>query len=156
MTSKQQFPRHASSMRHARIRALSAVMAAMTCTSASAMERDSPNGLWMTAEKDAVIQFSACKEAPTALCGIVVWATDADQPSNSCGLRIAQLDRFADDAWRDGWVYDPREKRKYKGVLRLKSSDLLLRAFVGTEMLGQTERMSRVDKPPTSPACTLG
>jgi uncharacterized protein (DUF2147 family) len=68
-------------------------------------------------------------------------------------MQIAQLERFDKEAWRDGWLYDPRDKKKYKGVLRVKEGELHMRAFVGTEVLGQTEQMTRVETLPSSPTC---
>ncbi|AVS80352.1 DUF2147 domain-containing protein [Paracidovorax avenae] len=114
---------------------------------------DDAKGLWMTAEKDAVLEFKPCADAPSALCGQVVWDKDAGQPRDTCGTQIARLERYDNDAWRDGWVYDPRDSRKYKGALRVKSGELQVRAFVGTELLGQTERLQRVAEIPAAPAC---
>lgn len=114
---------------------------------------DDAKGLWLTAEKDAVIEFKPCADRPSALCGRIVWDKDANTPADTCGVLIAQLERYADDAWRDGWVYDPRDKKKYKGVLRVKSGDLHIRAFVGVEVLGQTEQLKHVAALPDTPVC---
>lgn len=114
---------------------------------------DSAKGLWMTAERDAVIRFAPCADAPTALCGTIVWDKDAGTPASTCNVRIAQLARYADDAWRDGWVFDPRENKKYKGAVRAKGDELRIRAFVGVEVLGQTEQLQRVAALPVSPVC---
>jgi len=122
-------------------------------TSAQAAGLDDAKGLWMTAQNDAVIEFKACADAPAALCGRIVWDKDAGTPADTCGVQIAQLQRYDNDAWRDGWVYDPRDKKKYKGVARVKSGDLFIRAFVGVEILGQTEQLKRVASLPQTPAC---
>lgn len=114
---------------------------------------EDPLGLWLTAEKDAVIEFKACTDKASALCGRIVWDKDAGKPSDTCGVTIARLDRYDGEAWRDGWVFDPRDGKKYKGVLRVKGSEILLRAFVGAEILGQTERFSRTSSLPASPVC---
>ncbi len=65
-------------------------------------------------------------------------------------MRIAKLQKFDGAAWRDGWVHDPREKKNYKGAVRVKGEGKLLsvRAYIGTEMLGQTEEMTRADAVP--------
>ena len=47
---------------------------------------DSAKGLWMTAERDAVIRFAPCADAPTALCGTIVWDKDAGTPADTCGV----------------------------------------------------------------------
>jgi len=110
-------------------------------------------GLWLTAEKDAVIEFKDCADRATALCGRIVWDKDAGTPKDTCGVQIAQLERYDNGAWRDGWVFDPRDGKKYKGVLRIKGSELHIRAFIGVEVLGQTEQLTRVAALPASPAC---
>ena len=61
---------------------------------------------------------------------------------------IARLKRFEDDAWRDGWAHDPRSKKTYKAVLRTQGDTLKLRAFIGTELLGETEEMKRASALP--------
>ncbi|WP_066261324.1 DUF2147 domain-containing protein [Hydrogenophaga flava] len=114
---------------------------------------DEAKGLWMTPEGDAVIQFAPCAEPAGALCGIIVWDKDAGTAADTCGVRIAQLARYEKDAWRDGWVYDPRDDRKYKGAVRARGSELRIRAFVGVEVLGQTEQLKRVDRLPDAPQC---
>jgi len=121
--------------------------------SAQAASLDDAKGLWMTAQSDAVIEFKACTDTPGALCGRIVWDKDAGTPADTCGVQIARLERYDNDAWRDGWVYDPRDKKKYKGVVRLKGADLYIRAFVGVEILGQTEQLKRVPSLPQTPVC---
>jgi len=122
-------------------------------SSAQAAGADEARGLWMTAQNDAVIEFKPCPDGAGALCGRIVWDKDAGTPADTCGVQIAQLQRYDNDAWRDGWVYDPRDKKKYKGVVRTKGGDLYIRAFVGVEILGQTEQLKRVPAVPATPAC---
>jgi uncharacterized protein (DUF2147 family) len=110
-------------------------------------------GLWLTAQGDAVLEFKPCAERPSALCGHIVWDKDAGTPADTCGVQIAQLERYENDAWRDGWVFDPRDKKKYKGALRTRSGDLQIRAFIGVEVLGQTEQLKRVATIPPAPSC---
>lgn len=110
-------------------------------------------GLWLTAAKDAVIEFKPCADKAGAMCGQIVWDKDAGQPIDTCGVHIARLERYENEAWRDGWVFDPRDGKKYKGALRVKAGDLYIRAFIGTEILGQTEQLKRVTTLPASPVC---
>jgi uncharacterized protein (DUF2147 family) len=131
-------------------------IAALAFTVSAAVHAAGPDdakGLWLTAEKDAVIEFKPCADKANALCGIIVWDKDAGTPADTCGVRIAQLDRYDNEAWRDGWVYDPRDKKKYKGAVRVKGGDLHIRAFIGAEILGQTETLSRVQAMPAAPVC---
>lgn len=130
-----------------------AALALTVSAAAHAASPDDAKGLWLTAEKDAVIEFKPCADKASALCGIIVWDKDAGTPADTCGMRIAQLDRYDNEAWRDGWVYDPRDKKKYKGAVRVKGGDLHIRAFIGAEILGQTETLSRVQATPAAPVC---
>jgi len=142
--------------RHRTVKTLFALIpAAFLSLSAPAQAAgpDDAKGLWMTAENDAVIEFKPCADAPSALCGRIVWDKDAGTPADTCGVQIAELQRYERDAWRDGWIYDPRDKKKYKGAVRVKSGDLFIRAFIGVEVLGQTEQLKRVPSVPATPAC---
>jgi len=130
-----------------------AVLLALFVRPAFAAGPDDAKGLWLAAEKDAVLEFKPCTDTPTALCGRVVWDKDAGQPNDTCGVQIARLERYENEAWRDGWVHDPRDGKKYKGALRVKSGELHIRAFLGTEILGQTERLQRVADLPATPVC---
>ncbi|OGB13866.1 MAG: hypothetical protein A2W72_10075 [Burkholderiales bacterium RIFCSPLOWO2_12_67_14] len=132
---------------------LIAVVCWSLAMSAQAAGPEDAQGLWMTAENDAVIRFAPCAELPGALCGTIVWDKDAGTPADTCGVRIAQLARYDKDAWRDGWVYDPRDGKKYKGAVRAQADELRIRAFVGVEILGQTEQLKRVATLPATPVC---
>ncbi|UUZ49889.1 DUF2147 domain-containing protein [Massilia sp. B-10] len=72
-------------------------------------------------------------------------------PDDACGVMIAKLKAWDDDAWRNGWVHDPRTKKNYKGIVRVKDATLLVRAYIGTELLGETEIMTRAASVP--PGC---
>lgn len=110
-------------------------------------------GLWLSAAEDAVLDFQPCPDQPVALCGRIVWDKDAGTAASACGVQVAQMERFDGAAWRDGWVYDPRDQKRYKGVLRIKDGRLHLRAFVGSELLGQTEQLTRTASLPSTPRC---
>ncbi|MFW3163492.1 DUF2147 domain-containing protein [Pseudomonas syringae pv. syringae] len=110
-------------------------------------------GLWLTAEKDAVVRLDDCADKAGAICGQIVWVKDAASTSSDCGVHILQLTRYDQDAWRDGWVYDPRDQKKYKGAVRVKDGRLNVRAFVGTEVLGKTEQFERIATLPPAPVC---
>ena len=126
-----------------RIAAALALFGLCAATSAAAQGAQDARGLWLSADQAAVIEFKACADKPEALCGTIVWDKDAGTPADSCGVTIAKLAQYEDEAWRDGWVFDPRSGKYYKGVLRVKDDTLLVRAFIGTELLGETEQMTR-------------
>jgi uncharacterized protein (DUF2147 family) len=110
--------------------------------------QDAVPGLWLSADKAAIIEFKACADLPGALCGTIVWDKDAGTPLDACGVIIAKMKAWKDDAWRDGWVHDPRTKKSYKGNVRAKNGTLLVRAYIGTELLGDTEVMTRAPAVP--------
>jgi uncharacterized protein (DUF2147 family) len=120
---------------------------------ALAASPEDARGLWFTAQKDAMLEFAPCTDRPASLCGRIVWDKDAGTPVDTCGFQIARFDRWADGAWRDGWAFDPRDKKKYRATLRVKEGLLHLRAFVGVEVLGQTEQFTRAQTLPATPAC---
>ncbi|MEN9867955.1 MAG: hypothetical protein RL748_3545 [Pseudomonadota bacterium] len=111
---------------------------------ASAASPDQARGLWLSADKAAVIEFKPCDDSKDALCGKIVWDKDAGTADDACGVTIAKLKSYSDEAWRDGWVHDPRSKKNYKGIIRVKNDVLQVRAYIGTELLGETEEMTRV------------
>lgn len=117
---------------------------------AQAQQASAAHGLWLTAQKDAVLEFKPCPDPAGALCGTIVWDKDAlaNPTSNDCGTRVVQVQRFDDGAWRDGWAYDPRDKKRYRATVRVKDDHLRIRAFIGTEILGQTEELTRTERVP--------
>ncbi|SHH12191.1 DUF2147 domain-containing protein [Massilia sp. CF038] len=132
------------------LRKLIFILAAAAVAPAMASQ-DAAAGLWLSADKAAIIEFKACADAPGALCGTIVWDKDAGTPADACGVMIAKLKTYEDEAWRNGWVHDPRTKKNYKGIVRVKDATLMVRAFIGTELLGETEVMTRASAIP--PGC---
>lgn len=121
-----------------------ALLLAPAASALAATPQDA-QGLWLSGDKAAVIQFAPCDASgAAALCGRIVWDKDAGTPQDACGVQIAQLRQWDGNAWRNGWVHDPRTGKNYKGALRVKGDTLALRAYIGTEMLGETEEMARV------------
>ena len=97
---------------------LAACLAAYVALPTHAATARDAHGTWLSADQAAIIEFKECTDAPGALCGQIVWDKDAGTPADACGVRIAKLKRWDGEAWRDGWVHDPRSKKNYKGVLR--------------------------------------
>lgn len=128
----------------ARAASLAALSALTLGASAQAATPPDAHGLWRSADQRAVIAFAPCKDNAAHLCGTIAWDADAGTPADTCGVVIARLKRFEDEAWRDGWAFDPRTKKHHKAVLRVQADTLRLRGFIGTELLGETEEMKRV------------
>lgn len=132
---------------------LAPILVASTAQMAFAASSGDAIGLWRTAENDAVIDFKACPGEPSTMCGTIVWDKDAGASDDTCGVRISKLKRYDGEAWRDGWVYDPRSNKHYKGAVRVNGSIMSIRAYIGTEVLGETEELTRVESLPTTPVC---
>lgn len=148
------FPQRLSAHRSRRLSlgtALPLVLASLAPLAAHSASATDAHGLWLSGDKAAVIRFAPCVDISTALCGQIVWDKDAGTPADACGVTIARLDQYSEDAWRKGWVLDPRNAKRYKGVLRVNGDVLALRGFVGVEILGETEQMARVQSVP--PGC---
>jgi len=138
-------------IRRASVNLLVVLAMSSLATAASADDATVANGLWLSAQKDGVVELKPCAEEPTALCGTVVWDKDASvspPKPGDCGLRIVKLKRFDDGAWRDGWIHDPREKKNYKGMIRAKGNEMTMRAYIGIAVLGKSEDFTRVDSIP--------
>lgn len=118
-------------------------------TSVFASSPNDAQGLWLSADKGAIIEFKPCPDVSSSLCASIVWDKDAGTPADTCGLLISKLKRYDDEAWRDGWVFDPRTKKHYKASVRVDKNTLSMRAFIGVEVLGETEEMTRVASVPT-------
>jgi uncharacterized protein (DUF2147 family) len=134
------------------LRPFPAMLLALACQGARAGGPQDVAGLWLSHDQDAVIEMKPCAEDAAAMCGTIVWDKDAlpnsGKTSNDCGTRIAKLKKFDDGAWRDGWVFDPRDGKHYKGAIRVKDGKLNIRAYLGVEVLGQTEELTHADALP--------
>jgi len=120
---------------------------------AIASSQNDIKGLWRSADGQGIIEFKNCAEEVSAICGTLVWETTADKPDTSCGVRIAKLKQYDGEAWRDGWVFDPRNGKHYKGAVRKNDKGILIRAYIGTEILGESEQLTPESALPTSPVC---
>lgn len=113
-------------------------------------------GYWKTLEGDGVVQLQRCSHfknaPPTALCGTIVWDSAVNDPRRTtaldCNRKVLEAQRFENGAWKGGWAFDTRRKRFYNVTLRLKDGQLHLRAYVGSELTGETEVFLRVTEVP--------
>lgn len=128
-------------------RSLLAAAILIPATSAQASSLQGFEGHWYTSDK-SVVEIKPCPTA-SALCGYLMFAREygADELNPDpalrkrpiCGLLVLELRRWADGVWRDGTVYDPETGKRYKAALRKRDDKLYLRAFVGTEVFGETD-----------------
>lgn len=116
-------------------------------------------GYWKTAEGDGIVQLARCplfKNAPpTALCGVVVWDAEVNNSARKsaldCNRKVFEASKFDGTAWSEGWAFDTRKRKFYSAKLRLKGGYLHVRAYVGSEVNGETEIFTRVAEVP--PGC---
>jgi uncharacterized protein (DUF2147 family) len=119
----------------------------------------SPQGFWLTEDRDAALIISDCGNQ---LCGRIVWveiATDRAAPfldennpdpvkqkRRICGLAVLNGFRAAaPDRWT-GDVYDPRNGKSYSSNLTaLPDGTLRIHAYLALPIFGQTQIWTRVD-----------
>lgn len=109
-------------------------------------------GNWLAAQGEGIVQLSRCplyKNAPaTALCGVIVWDAEVDNPkrrtSLDCNRKVFEASKYEDGVWKDGWAFDTRSRKFHSAKLRIKNGHLHMRAFVGNEINGETEIFTRV------------
>ena len=59
---------------------------------------------------------------------------------------IAGFSRASDTKWEDGTIYDPRDGKTYKCVMKLqRDGTLKVRGYVGVPLLGKTVVWTRVE-----------
>ena len=117
-------------------------------------------GYWRTSDR-SVIEIKPCPNA-AALCGYLVFTrkrgTDELNPDPAlrkrslCGLPLLELGRWDNGVWRDGNVYEPESGKTYKAALHKREGKLHLRAYIGTEVFGETETWTAATD--FKPGCT--
>lgn len=120
-------------------------------TPARAADLEGFGGHWVTQDQ-SIVEVKSCPDA-RSLCAYLVQAREYGLDDRNpdpelrkrpiCGLPILELKRFSDGVWRDGRVYDPEAGKTYKAALRMREGKLFLRAFIGTEVFGETETWTR-------------
>jgi uncharacterized protein (DUF2147 family) len=121
---------------------------AITTSPPASLSSATPDGLWMTANHDAIIQIAPCG---SGLCGYIVGMflgpqdpTPKDWAGTSqCRLNIIQAAPQTDSS---GWPYwtgsivNPRDGTAYHAIIRLNAQNqLLLRGYVVLPIFGETQ-----------------
>lgn len=141
-------------------KSISAILAPVTLLLLAAAARaETPLGVWDAGESH--IEIYHCDEL---LCGRIV---ALDEPLDEDGnaelddnnpdpaLRnrpilgmdlIAGFSRKSDRRWVKGTIYDPRDGKTYKCVMKLqRDGTLKVRGYVGIPLLGKTVEWTRVE-----------
>lgn len=120
---------------------------------------------WQTQDDKFILQFEGCGQE--TLCASLVWMLrpldrDTGQPKVDdrnpvasmhnrpvCGLRLVTgLARETDDRWGNASFYNPDDGNTYRANLRRRDDGgLMMRAYVGVEMLGAALRLRSVPAP---------
>ena len=135
-----------------------------------AAQQPTPEGQWLTANQDAVVQIFRCGDR---LCGKLAWfrlkpgdpnpqALDLNNPDPAqrnrslCGLVfMRQFKPAGQSDWEDGNIYDPESGNTYHGTLRLQPDGALsLRGYIGISLIGRSEVWTRYTRP--LPTCPTG
>lgn len=114
-------------------------------------------GHWLDTGDASIVLIAPCGQT---FCGRLVAfkgdqnARDALNPKGSlkdrpvCGLEVlSELSVQAENEWGGGRLYDPETGESYSATARLDEDRLNVRAFVGTEIFGETLVWSRVAAP---------
>ena len=129
---------------HALSRFATILAIGLLAPSAFATPEGSPQGAWLTANGDGVVEIAQCRDA---LCGQIVGIErepTAPMPTDvhgrpQCGLTIITNEKHeADGTWL-GEITDPRDGSAYQAKLWLdERGNLHVRAFIGIPELGAT------------------
>ena len=132
-------------------------------TMVEAARAETPEGRWLTQDKDGVVEVYRCGDA---FCGRLVWfrkqslqdnpqALDIQNPTpglrnrSLCGLVILSGFRPEGQAeWTGGSAYDPESGHTYSGKMTLKpDGHLSLRGYIGISLFGRSEEWTRYTQP---------
>ncbi|MEM7668498.1 MAG: DUF2147 domain-containing protein [Pseudomonadota bacterium] len=141
-----------------------AVLTTVFCLVASSVpgkiSPEIPYGLWLTENQRAIIEIAPCQGRT---CGRIVWMAnpyetdgtpkrDVNNPDTGlrdrplCGLTLIG-DLIPDTAGESltGFVYNPRNGKKYGALVSSLSDDMLeMRGFVGLSIFGKSQTWKRV------------
>ena len=111
-------------------------------------------GVWIDHTNQGAVEFYLCGER---LCGRIAWIkepfdakgrpmTDSQNSDRAkrnrpmCGLQlVGDLARTANNAFENGWIYNPDDGDTYSVEVRLASPNVLLvHGYLGMKILGET------------------
>ena len=92
-----------------------AALAAALILQAGTACAGSIEGVWLTADRSTEVQIGRCD---AAICGSI--ADDADHRTSFAGRQIIEgLRPVSADSWAGGFVYDPRDGKRYASRAKL-------------------------------------
>ena len=144
------------------------LLSVLLALTGAAAPGESPQGYWLTAKKDGIIQILRCGEM---LCGRIAWFRIPPNDPNQQGLDLHNPDPArrsrplcglifmsgfkagGADSWEDGTIYDPDSGNNYHATMTLRGDGTLdLRGYIGISLFGRSEVWTRYTEPvPTCP-----
>ena len=94
---------------------------------------------WLTEGGKSRVEIGACPNAPTQLCGKIVWLREPTNPDGSAkvdkensdenlkkrpilGLQMLRDFKWDGEKWDDGYIYNPDDGKEYDSVIRIKGA----------------------------------
>ena len=145
--------------RYRSILAVPVLMIALCSTACSAPVANAENvdgvrGHWLTEDEALIIEVMNCEEGVPVLCGFVRAlpgaATDpelAQHATELCALPLLSNLTFEKDSnrWGGGDIFDPEIEQMYQVYIQLKPDHLKVRAYEGSEWIGETLKWTAVE-----------
>lgn len=103
-------------------------------------------GVWIDHTGQGAVEIAPC--GPN-MCGSVVWLKDPLKKSKTgrpiCGAQIlGDLRQRPNDAWEEGWIFNPEDEERFSAEIKLKDArTLLVTGYLGIKLLGETFTWTR-------------
>jgi uncharacterized protein (DUF2147 family) len=107
-------------------------------------------GLWIDHTGQGAVEIAQCG---ARICGRVVWLKNPDHKSKSgkriCGAQVlGDLQPRPNNAWEDGWIYNPEDEERFSAALKLQNANTLtVLGYLGFKLLGETFTWRRSTAP---------
>lgn len=122
----------------------------------SASDGDRILGTWITPEKDRIQIYKTGERyygKPSVQPGMAK-RLDVNNPDpgkrNRSLADVMILENFiyGDGEWSKGRIYDPKNGKTYRCVIRLKGdNEIIIRGYVGISLFGRSETWTRANQP---------
>jgi uncharacterized protein (DUF2147 family) len=136
--------------RTAHVLAAAAAILIMVVTANAQPRTGGVAGVWIDHTGQGAVEITPC--GPN-MCGSVVWLKNPLKKSKTgrpiCGAQIlGDLRKRPNEAWEDGWIYNPEDEERFSAEIKLKNeSTLLVTGYLGIKLLGETFTWKRSQGP---------
>jgi len=127
--------------RTAHVLAAAAAISIMVVTANAQPRTGGVAGVWIDHTGQGAVEITPC--GPN-MCGSVVWLKNPLKKSKTgrpiCGAQIlGDLRKRPNEAWEDGWIYNPEDEERFSAEIKLKNeTTLLVTGYLGIKLLGET------------------